>query len=64
MMRLDWNESNTILPTEIEGWIGREVGPGVFLITNPRWSRFDKKWTALANIDGALCLIEFTVKIR
>lgn len=55
---------NTVLPTGIEGWVGKEIKPGVWLITNPKFQPNLQKWTALANVSGALAVVELKVSIR
>ena len=53
-----------ILPTELEGHIDEEIAPGVWLITNPKYQPVLRKWTALANVNGALAVVELRVYIR
>ena len=53
-----------ILPTEIEGYADEEIAPGVWLITNPRYQPALNKWTALANIGGALAVVQLRVYIK
>lgn len=57
------SETTLILPTEIEGHARIEITPDVWLITNPRWQPNLNKWTALANIGGALAVVELRVYI-
>ena len=58
----DW--MNGILPTEIAGWAKKEIAPNVWLITNPRFRSSLGKWTALANVNGMLCVVELRVFIE
>ena len=43
-----------------------EVSPGVFLIGNPtpRPDLGDNKMACLANVNGALCVVELSIKLR
>jgi hypothetical protein len=52
-----------ILPTEIEDCVDREIRPGVWLMTNPRYQPTIRKWTALANVGGALAVVQLRVYI-
>lgn len=52
-----------ILPTVIEGWIGKEIAPDCWLITNPTFQPKTQQWTALARIGNSLCLIQLRVHI-
>ena len=53
-----------ILPTEMEGYVDKEIRPGVWLITNPKFQPNLGKWTALANVGGALAVVELRVFIE
>lgn len=41
--------------------IGKEIEPGITLLSAPRWSALTGQWTALANVCGALALIAVKV---
>lgn len=43
---------------ELSGMVGKEIKPGVVLLTEPSW---DGKWTAIANVGGMLCLVEVSL---
>ncbi len=53
-----------ILPTELEGHRGKEIQPGVRLITNPKYIQEKGHWAALANVGGYLCVVQLRVFIR
>ena len=35
----------------------------ISLITGPKWNAKENRWEALANVEGALCLIEVKVRV-
>jgi hypothetical protein len=57
-------EFNGILPIKISGMAGTEIRPGIYLITDPAFHIKDQMWTALANIQGMLGLIQLKVWIE
>lgn len=42
---------------------GVEIRPGVVLIGTPGYHEESKKWRCLANVDGALCIVELTIDV-
>lgn len=57
------NPETGILPTIIKRGVDKEIAPGVWLITDPKWQPNLNKWTALANVAGALAVVELRVYI-
>lgn len=51
-------------PTEADlaHYKGAIIPPGVELLAAPKWNATDNRWEALANVSGALCIIEVSVR--
>lgn len=51
-------------PTEEElaHFRGAIIPPGVELLSAPYWNAKDMRWQALANVGGALCIVELNVR--
>ena len=47
---------------DLASYKGATIPPGVTLIAAPKWNNVDNRWEALANVGGALCLVELSVK--
>jgi hypothetical protein len=53
-----------ILPERLDDWKGREIAPNVVLLEAPVFNKTLQKWTALANVEGILCIIELSVTLN
>jgi hypothetical protein len=42
---------------------GIEIRPGVYLIGTPGYHKESGKWRCLANVGGALCLVELNIAV-
>jgi hypothetical protein len=48
--------------SDLASYKGATIPPGVTLINAPKWNVKDNRWEALANVGGALCIVELNVK--
>jgi len=51
-------------PTEedLAHFKGKIIKPGVELLNAPWWNAKEGRWEGLANVGGALCIVELSIK--